>query len=61
MFGTVYMFPYAAEAVAYTVGTPLLGVLGPRWLFVLSGVGVLATLAVVHQLISAALRPRLGV
>ncbi|GAA5183964.1 hypothetical protein GCM10023322_24410 [Rugosimonospora acidiphila] len=45
VFGTVYAFPYAAEVLAYAVGGPLLAGMGPRWLLVVAGVGVLGTLA----------------
>ncbi|MGW4156464.1 MFS transporter [Micromonospora chersina] len=55
VFGTVYMFPYAAEVLAYLTGASLLGAIGPRWLLVVSGVGILATLALVVPLLSRAL------
>ncbi|MCW3842366.1 hypothetical protein ONA70_19900 [Micromonospora yasonensis] len=55
VFGTVYMFPYAAEVLAYLAGASLLGAIGPRWLLVVSGVGILATLALVVPLLSRAL------
>jgi MFS family permease len=45
VFGTVYTAPYAAEVVAYAVGGPLLAMMGPRWVLMLAGAGVLATLA----------------
>ncbi|MFR9778807.1 MFS transporter [Micromonospora sp. MS34] len=58
VFGTVYMFPYAAEVLAYLAGASLLGAIGPRWLLVVSGVGILATLALVVPLLTRALGPR---
>jgi hypothetical protein len=54
VFGTVYVFPYAAEALAYVAGIPILAVVGPRWVFTIAGVGVLATLAVIHRMLSIA-------
>ncbi|MFI6265182.1 MFS transporter [Micromonospora sp. NPDC051006] len=61
VFGTVYMFPYAAEALAYAVGAPLLAAAGPRWVLVISGLGVLAALGLVAPLLARALgrRPRM--
>ncbi|MEU8297221.1 hypothetical protein AB0C04_08045 [Micromonospora sp. NPDC048909] len=61
VFGTVYMFPYAAEALAYAVGAPLLAAAGPRWVLVISGLGVLAALGLVAPLLGRALgrRPRM--
>ncbi|MGC4837105.1 MFS transporter [Micromonospora vinacea] len=59
VFGTVYMFPYAAEALAYAVGAPLLAVVGPRWVLVISGLGVLATLGLIAPLLTRALGLRL--
>ncbi|MBQ1044948.1 MULTISPECIES: MFS transporter [unclassified Micromonospora] len=58
VFGTVYMFPYAAEVLAYLAGASLLGLIGPRWLLVVSGLGVLATLALVVPLLTSALGER---
>lgn len=58
VFGTVYMFPYAAEVLAYLAGASLLGLIGPRWLLVVSGVGILATLALVVPLLASALGDR---
>ncbi|SCL37632.1 Predicted arabinose efflux permease, MFS family [Micromonospora rhizosphaerae] len=55
VFGTVYMFPYAAEILAYAVGGALLSALGPRWLLTVSGVGILATLALIAPMLSRAL------
>ena len=46
VFGTVYTAPYAAEVIAYAIGGPLLAMMGPRWVLMLAGVGVLATAAV---------------
>lgn len=57
VFGTVYMFPYAAEALAYAIGGPLLLAVGPRWVFGISGLGVLAIFAVIYPMLSAAVRP----
>jgi predicted MFS family arabinose efflux permease len=54
VFGTVYMFPYAAEGIAYLVGAPLLTLVGARWLFVISALGVLASVAVVARMVSVA-------
>jgi MFS family permease len=54
VFGTVYVFPYAAEALAYVVGIPMLAAVGPRWVFTIAGAGVLATLAVIHRMLSNA-------
>jgi MFS family permease len=56
VFGTVYMFPYAAEVLAYAAGTPLVGSLGGRAVLIISGLGVLATLALVAPMLSSALR-----
>ena len=56
VFGTVYMFPYAAEVLAYATGTALLAATGPRTVLVVSGLGILATLAVVGPLLARALR-----
>ncbi|WFF00623.1 MFS transporter [Micromonospora sp. WMMD964] len=61
VFGTVYMFPYAAEALAYAVGAPLLAAAGPRWVLVISGLGVLATLGLIAPLLTRALGLRLPV
>ncbi|MFD4209781.1 hypothetical protein ACFWRG_27720 [Micromonospora tulbaghiae] len=58
VFGTVYMFPYAAEVLAYLAGASLLGLIGPRWLLVVSGIGILATLALVVPLLTRALGER---
>ncbi|MFC4021255.1 MFS transporter [Micromonospora sp. GCM10011542] len=55
VFGTVYMFPYAAEALAYVVGAPLLAAAGPRWVLVISGLGVLAALGLIAPLLTRAL------
>jgi len=46
VFGTVYTAPYAAEVIAYAIGGPLLAMMGPRWVLMLAGIGVLATAAV---------------
>ncbi len=54
VFGTVYLFPYAAEVLAYALGAPLLAVAGPRGVFVVSGLGILATLAVVAPMLARA-------
>jgi MFS family permease len=56
VFGTVYMFPYAAEAIAYLAGASLLGMVGGRWLLIISGAGVIAALALVLPLLSRAVR-----
>jgi MFS family permease len=45
VFGTVYTAPFLANGVAYLAAGLLLPALGPRLVFVLSGVGVLAVLA----------------
>ncbi|NMO49774.1 MFS transporter [Actinoplanes sp. TBRC 11911] len=55
VFGTIYFFPYAAEMLAYVAGAALLGAVGGRWLLVISGLGVTATLALVLPLLSGAL------
>ncbi|SCG46959.1 MFS transporter [Micromonospora humi] len=60
VFGTVYMFPYGAEVLAYLAGASLLGAIGPRWLLAVSGVGILATLALVVPLLTRALGGRVG-
>lgn len=52
VFGTIYLFPYAAEVLAYLTGAALLGAVGPRGLLIVSGLGVTATLAVVVPLLS---------
>ena len=57
VFGTVYMFPYAAEVIAYAVGTSLLTAAGPRGVLYISGLGILATLAMVAPMLSRARRP----
>jgi len=54
VFGTVYMFPYAAEVIAYAAGTSLLATAGPRGVLFLSGLGILATLALVAPLLTRA-------
>jgi MFS family permease len=54
VFGTVYTFPYAAEVLAYAIGGPLLAGLGPRWVLVIAGTGVLGTLAVAYPALSRA-------
>ncbi|MET8358223.1 hypothetical protein [Micromonospora sp. NPDC005171] len=59
VFGTVYMFPYAAEALAYAAGAPLLAVVGPQWVLVISGLGVLATVGLIAALLTRALGLRL--
>jgi MFS family permease len=56
VFGTVYTCPYAAEVLAYAVGGPLLGLLGPRWVLGVAGMGVLVTLGVGYPLLSRAVR-----
>jgi MFS family permease len=56
VFGTVYTAPYAAEVVAYAIGGPLLAMMGPRWLLLLAGAGVLGTLAVGYPALVRALR-----
>jgi MFS family permease len=56
VFGTVYTFPYAAAAVAYGIGGPLLAWVGPRWVLAISGVGVLLTLALAYPMLAAARR-----
>jgi MFS family permease len=55
VFGTIYFFPYAAEVLAYLAGAALLGAVGGRWLLIISGLGVTATLALVLPLLSRAL------
>jgi MFS family permease len=45
VFGTLYTAPFLATSIAYLTGGALLGVLGPRAVFVLSGVGLLAVVA----------------
>ena len=55
VFGTIYLFPYAGEVLAYLGGAALLGAVGGRWLLVISGLGVTATLALVVPLLSRAL------
>ncbi|HKS99154.1 MAG TPA: MFS transporter [Rugosimonospora sp.] len=52
VFGTVYTFPYAAAALAYGLGAPLLNWAGPRWVLALSGTGVLLTLALAYPMLS---------
>jgi len=52
VFGTIYLFPYAGEVLAYLGGAALLGAVGGRWLLVISGLGVTATLALVLPLLS---------
>ncbi|MEN3309650.1 MAG: hypothetical protein V7603_5852 [Micromonosporaceae bacterium] len=56
VFGTVYTFPYAAAALAYALGGPLVTWVGPRWVLAISGTGVLVTLAVTYPMLSAARR-----
>ncbi|MFI5889700.1 MFS transporter [Actinoplanes sp. NPDC051513] len=58
VFGTIYLFPYAAEVLAYLAGAALLGVVGGRWLFVISGLGATAALALIVPLLSRAVSPR---
>jgi MFS family permease len=60
VFGTVYMFPYAAEVLAYAAGASLLALAGPRGVLLLSGLGILATLTVVAPLLSRARRAQLS-
>jgi MFS family permease len=55
VFGTVYTAPYLAEVVAYAVGGPLLAMMGPRWVLMVAGSGVLATLAVGYPALVRAL------
>jgi MFS family permease len=55
VFGTVYTFPYAAELIAYAAGTALLTTVGPRAVLMISGLGILATLATIVPLLSRAL------
>jgi MFS family permease len=58
VFGTVYTAPYAAEVIAYAIGGPMLAMMGPRWVLMLAGVGVLATAAVGYPaLVRALSRP----
>jgi MFS family permease len=54
VFGTVYTFPYAAEVLAYAIGGPLLAGMGPRWVLVIAGTGVLGTLAFAYPALSRA-------
>ncbi|MFI7544052.1 MFS transporter [Actinoplanes sp. NPDC049599] len=56
VFGTVYMFPYAAELLAYAAGTALLAPVGARGLLLISGAGILVTLAVVGPMLARARR-----
>jgi MFS family permease len=60
VFGTVYMFPYAAEALAYILGAPLLAATSPRWVFIVSGAGVLIALAGVLPMLMSATASRVG-
>jgi len=57
VFGTIYLFPYAGEVLAYLGGAALLGAVGGRWLLVISGLGVTATLALVLPLLSHGMSP----
>jgi len=57
VFGTVYMFPYAAEVIAYAAGASLLTAVGPRGVLFVSGLGILATLAMVAPMLARARRP----
>jgi hypothetical protein len=54
------MFPYAAEACAYILGAPLLAATSPRWVFIVSGAGVLAALAGVLPMLMSATASRVG-
>jgi predicted MFS family arabinose efflux permease len=55
VFGTVYTAPYAAEVVAYAAGGPLLAMMGPRWLLLAAGLGVLGTVTVGYPVLVRAL------
>ena len=50
--GVTMSIPFAASSLAYLVAAPLLGALGPRWVIVISGTGVLLVV-----LLMTALRP----
>ena len=45
VFGTIYTAPMVASGFAYLVGGPMVNALGPRLVFVISGVGILAVVA----------------
>jgi len=53
-FGIVFSAASIAEAVAYAAGGVLLGLISPRAVFVLAGVGVLAALVIVWLLLPRA-------
>ena len=55
--GTVYIFPYAAEVLTYLAGAGVVAAAGARWTLLISGIGVLATLALVAPALSRAERP----
>ncbi|MEU4235857.1 hypothetical protein [Actinoplanes sp. NPDC026619] len=50
----------AGQALARLAGAALLGAVGGRWLFVISGLGAAATLALIFPLLSGALAPKRG-
>ena len=55
VFGTVYIFPYAAEVIAYAAGAAVFAAVGARSVLLISGFGVLAMLALVAPMLSGVL------
>jgi len=51
VFGTIYTAPIVATSLAYLAGGPLVNTVGPRSVFVLSGVGIIAVVACVPLLL----------
>jgi len=60
VFGAVYTTPFAGQLVAYLAATPLIVAFGARTTFVISGAGVLLTLAVTMLLLPARVKTDQG-
>ncbi|PXX71596.1 MFS transporter [Nocardia tenerifensis] len=48
--GVTMSIPFAASSLAYLVAVPLIDTLGPRWVIVIAGAGVLSVVTVIHAL-----------
>ncbi|MFI6040323.1 MFS transporter [Nocardia sp. NPDC051321] len=48
--GVTMSIPFAASSLAYLVAIPLIDALGPRWVTVISGAGVLLVVILIHAL-----------
>jgi MFS family permease len=53
VFGTVYTAPLVATSLSYLTGGPLVNIVGPRAVLVLSGIGIIAVVACVPILLGS--------